>query len=92
MAGKSDIVDHVVGTVEGLTKKQASEALEAVLGYIGGQLADDERVQIAGFGTFTVSERGERKGRNPRTGEEITIPASKGVRFKPGKNLKESLS
>lgn len=92
MAGKSDIVDHVVGSVEGLTKKQAGEALEAVFGYISEQLAGDERVQIAGFGTFSVSERAERQGRNPQTGEAMTIKASKNARFKAGKALKDALN
>ena len=92
MAGKNDIVDHVVSNVEGLTKKQVSEALDAVFGYVTSQLADGERVQVAGFGTFTVSARGERQGRNPRTGETITIAASNNVRFKPGKQLKDAVN
>ena len=92
MAGKSDIVDHVVSSVEGLTKKQAGEALDAVFGYISEQLVGGDRVQVAGFGTFTVSERGERQGRNPRTGETMTIAASKNARFKAAKALKDSLN
>ena len=92
MAGKSDIVDHVVGSVEGLTKKQAGETLDAIFSYIGEQLAGGDRVQVAGFGTFTVSERGERQGRNPQTGEPMTIAASKNARFKAAKALKDSLN
>ena len=92
MAGKSDIVDHVVNNVEGLTKKQAGEALESVFGYISDQLADGERVQVAGFGTFSISHREEREGRNPRTGEKIPISASNSVRFKPGKRLKAGVN
>ena len=92
MAGKSDIVDHVVGSVEGISKKQAGEALDAIFGYVSEQLAGGERVQVAGFGTFTVSERAERQGRNPQTGEAMTIKASKGARFKSAKALKDALN
>jgi len=92
MAGKADIVDHVAASVAGITKKQASEALDAVFDYISKQLADGDRVQVPGFGTFTVSERKERQGRNPKTNEPMTIPASKSVRFKPGKGLKDSVN
>lgn len=92
MAGKSDIVDHVVGSVEGLTKKQATESLEAVFGYISEQLTAGERVQVAGFGTFSVSERAERQGRNPQTGEAMTIKASKSAKFKSAKALKDALN
>ncbi|MCG8460914.1 MAG: HU family DNA-binding protein [Holophagales bacterium] len=92
MAGKADIIDHIANQVEGLTKKQAGDALEAVFVFISSELQDGGKVQIAGFGTFQLSERGERQGRNPRTGESITIPASKSVRFKPGKNLKDAVN
>lgn len=92
MAGKSDIVEHIVNSVDSLTKKQAGEALDAVFDYIESQLADGERVQIAGFGTFNISRREERQGRNPRTGEAITIAASNNVRFKPGKQLKDAVN
>lgn len=92
MAGKSDIVDHIVGSVEGLTKKQAGEALDAAFGYISEQLAGGDRVQVAGFGTFSVSERAERQGRNPQTGEAMTIAASKNAKFKAAKALKDSLN
>ncbi len=92
MAGKADIVDHIVSSVEGLSKKQASETLEALFGYISDQLVGGDRVQIAGFGTFTVSERGERQGRNPQTGQPMTISASKNARFKAAKALKDALN
>ena len=92
MAGKSDIIEHVANTVEGLTKKQAGDAVEAVFDSITESLADGDRVQVAGFGTFNVSHRDERQGRNPQTGETITIAASKSVRFKVGKQLKEAVN
>lgn len=92
MAGKADIVDHVANSLEGLTKKQAAEAFDAIFDQITRALADGDRVQIPGFGTFAVSERKERQGLNPRTKEQITIPASRNVRFKPGKGLKDNVN
>ena len=92
MAGKADIVDHLVNTVDGVTKKQAGEIVDAVFAYIGSALEKDERVQVPGFGTFQISERAERQGLNPKTKAPITIPASKGVRFKPGKALKDAVN
>jgi DNA-binding protein HU-beta len=92
MAGKSDIVDGIANAVEGLTKKQAAEAFEAVFDSISHYLTNGERVQIPGFGSFSVAERAERQGVNPATGKKITIKASKNVKFKAGKELKESVN
>jgi DNA-binding protein HU-beta len=92
MAGKSDILDHVVDKVDGLTKKQAGETFDTVFDAITAYLKKGERVQIGNFGSFSISERAERKGRNPATGASITIPASKNVRFKPASTLKESVN
>ncbi len=91
MAGKADIVDFVANEV-GLTKKQATEAFEAVFGSIVSHLTDGERVQIPKFGSFAISERAARQGRNPATGATIQIAASKGVRFKSGKELKDAVN
>jgi DNA-binding protein HU-beta len=92
MAGKADLVDHVFDNVDGLTKKQAGEAFEAVFGFISKTLSGGDRVQIAGFGTFSVTARAARKGLNPKTKEPIDIPASNNVKFKSGKQLKESVN
>lgn len=92
MAGKADIVDHIAGTVDGITKKAAGEALDATIEAITKALRKGDRVQIPGLGSFSVSKRGARKGRNPKTGETIQIKASKNVRFKAGKELKDSLN
>lgn len=92
MAGKADIVEHIAGAVDGMTKKQAGEALEAAIDAISSALRKGDRVQVPGFGSFAVSKRNARKGRNPATGATITIKASKNVRFKAGKDLKESLN
>ena len=92
MAGKADIVDHIAGSVDGLTKKAAGEAFDAAIEAIGKALKKGDRVQIPGFGSFAVSKRAARKGRNPATGATITIKASKNVRFKAGKELKDALT
>jgi DNA-binding protein HU-beta len=92
MASKADIVEHVANSVEGLTKKAAGETFDAAIEAISKALRKGDRVQIPGFGSFTVSKRAARKGRNPATGQSITIKASKNVRFKAGKELKDSLN
>ncbi len=92
MAGKADLSDHLAGHIEGMTKKQAGEAIDAVFGYIQDALAKEERVQIPGFGTFSVSHRKARQGLNPHTKEPMQIPASNSVKFKPGKQLKDSVN
>ncbi len=88
MAGKADIVDHVAEQVADLTKKQVAETFDAIFDAIGGNLADGERVAIAGFGSFSTSHRAAREGRNPATGATIKIAASTNVKFKAGKELK----
>lgn len=92
MAGKADIVDHIASSVDGLTKKAAGEAFDAAIESIAKALKKGDRVQIPGFGSFAVSKRAQRKGRNPATGATITIKASKNVRFKAGKELKDALN
>ncbi|MBN9413644.1 MAG: HU family DNA-binding protein [Candidatus Paracaedimonas acanthamoebae] len=74
------------------TKAEAERALEAVLESIQVSLKKGEDVRIVGFGTFSVSQRAARTGRNPRTGEEIKIPATKTPTFKAGKELKEAVN
>ncbi len=87
MAGKAELVNSIVDSVDGISRRQATAAFDAVFGAISGALKAGESAKIPGFGSFSVSERGARKGRNPATGESITIKASKGVRFKVGKEL-----
>jgi DNA-binding protein HU-beta len=76
----------------GLTKKDTELALDAVLEVISGALAQGDKVQLVGFGSFEVKERAARTGRNPKTLEEIEIPASKAPAFKAGKALKDAVS
>lgn len=85
---KSDLIAKVAETSE-LPKKDATKAVEAVFEAITEALQNGDKVQLVGFGNFEVRERSARKGRNPQTGEEIEIAASKIPSFKPGKALKE---
>jgi len=74
-----------------LSKKDATKAVDAVFDAISTALQNGDKVQLVGFGNFEVRERSARKGRNPQTGEEIEIPASKIPAFKPGKALKDGI-
>ncbi|WP_313890996.1 HU family DNA-binding protein [Psychrobacillus sp.] len=87
---KTELVNSVAEATE-LSKKDASKAVEAVFESIQTALADGEKVQLIGFGNFEVRERAARKGRNPQTGLEIDIAASKVPAFKPGKALKDAV-
>ena len=88
---KIELVDHIA-TEAGLTKVAAAAALEAALGGVEKALKKGDEVRLVGFGTFSVRERKAGKGRNPATGKEIKIAASKNARFKPGAALKASLN
>ena len=88
---KTDLINKVAEATE-MTKKDASKSVEAVLEAIAGALREGEKVQLIGFGNFEVKDKPERKGRNPRTGEEMIIPARKSVSFKAGKQLREEVN
>ena len=88
---KGDLVAAVAGDA-GISKSQAQAAVDSVLNNIEGSLASGGRVTLVGFGTFSVSQRSERVGRNPRTGMPIRIPARKVARFTPGKALKSAIN
>ena len=90
MANKQDVIAKVVEATE-LTKKDATASVNAVFDAIKNYLADGEKVQVIGFGTFDVRERAARQGRNPQTGEAIEIAASKVPGFKAGKAFKEAV-
>lgn len=75
-----------------LSKKDADKALTAVIDTISEALAEGDKISLVGFGTFEVRERGERTGKNPRTGEAIKIAASKVPAFKAGRALKDSVN
>ena len=75
-----------------VTQKEAAEVLSSLVDTIQKTVAKGKKVTLVGFGTFEVSERAARTGRNPQTGAEMTIPASKAPKFKAGKALKDSLN
>lgn len=83
-------LETIVAEKVGLKRKDASEAVNLIFDTISESLSKGVDVKILGFGSFSVKERSARDGKNPRTGENIKIPASKSVRFKAGKQLKES--
>ncbi len=87
---KSELI-AAVAEKAGVAKSVADNTVNAVLEAIAGALKDGDKVAIAGFGNFEVKERAAREGRNPATGETITIAASKAVAFKASKALKESI-
>jgi DNA-binding protein HU-beta len=87
---KSELIAKVAELSE-LSKKDASKAVESVFEAISDALKGGDKVQLVGFGNFEVRERSARKGRNPQTGQEIEISASKVPSFKPGKALKEGI-
>ena len=87
---KTDLVNAVAEASE-LSKKDATKAVDAVFDAILDALKNGDKVQLIGFGNFEVRERAARKGRNPQTGEEIDISASKVPAFKPGKALKDAV-
>ncbi|MGD6803354.1 HU family DNA-binding protein [Bacillus salacetis] len=87
---KTELINAVAEAAE-LSKKDATKAVDAVFESIQNALANGDKVQLIGFGNFEVRERAARKGRNPQTGEEIEISASKVPAFKPGKALKDAV-
>jgi DNA-binding protein HU-beta len=87
---KTELI-NAVAEASGLSKKDATKAVDAVFESITEALRKGDKVQLIGFGNFEVRERAARKGRNPQTGEEMEIPASKVPAFKPGKALKEAV-
>ncbi len=88
---KTELIAAVAEAAD-LTKKDAEKALKAFTDVVADELKKGEKVQIVGFGTFEVSERAEREGRNPQSGEVMTIAASKAPKFKAGKALKDMIN
>ena len=80
-----------VASEAGITKSQAEKAVDGFVSAVSDALATGDKITLVGFGTFSVGERAQREGRNPRTGEKIKIPASKVVKFKAGKTLSEKV-
>ena len=88
---KTELVAAIAKKTE-LSKKDAEKALKAFTDVVAEELKKGEKIQLVGFGTFEVSERAARTGRNPQTGKDIVIPASKSPKFKAGKALKDMVN
>jgi DNA-binding protein HU-beta len=87
---KAELIEAMAND-SGLTKADAKKALDSFIKSTSGALSNGDRVALVGFGSFSVSMREARKGRNPQTGAEITIAAKKVIKFKPGSDLAQSV-
>ena len=88
---KTELVAAIAEKTE-LSKKDAEKALKAFIDVVSDELKAGNKIQLVGFGTFEVAERAAREGRNPKTGEAMTIAACKAPKFKAGKALKDSIN
>lgn len=88
---KGDLIKSIADQ-SGISKTQATDALNAVIDGVSAALKGGDKVTLIGFGTFSVSERAARTGRNPSTGETINIAAKKQIKFKPGKELDDAVN
>jgi integration host factor subunit beta len=88
---KADLVEQVAREAE-MTKKDAEQLVEIIFDSITESLNNGEKIELRGFGSFRVRERNSRKGRNPKTGEAVDIPAKRVAYFKPGKELKDLIN
>ena len=89
---KADIIENVYERVGGFSKKDASQIVEAVFDIIKDPLARGEKIKLSGFGNLVVRDKNSRIGRNPQTGDEITISARRVLTFKPSQVLKNALN
>ncbi len=92
MAGKKDLVEAVATSADATSKAAVASTVDATLDGIAAILANGEKLSLPGFGTFTVTERKAREGRNPATGATIQIAAKKVVKFKPAKALADAVN
>ncbi len=88
---KADLVEKVAKEAD-MTKKDAEKLVEIIFESIVSTLNEGEKIELRGFGSFRVRERNARKGRNPKTGESVNIPAKRVAYFKPGKDLKDLIN
>ena len=88
---KTELIDHIAASAD-ISKAVATRSLEAVIGAVKTTLKKNGTVTLVGFGTFSVSKRAARAGRNPQTGDVIKIKAAKVPKFKPGKGLKDAVN
>jgi DNA-binding protein HU-beta len=87
---KTDLISRMAAEA-GIPKVAAEKALNSFISAVTDTLSKGEKITLVGFGTFSVAERAEREGRNPRSGEKLVIPATKVVKFKAGSKLKEAV-
>lgn len=90
LMNKSQLID-VMAAKAGLTKADAKKALDAFIEATGEALKSGDRIALIGFGSFSITKRSARTGRNPQTGKEISIPAKSIIKFKPGSELADSI-
>ena len=88
---KAELIEAIASEAN-MTKADAKKALDAFIGTTSKALKKGDRISLVGFGSFSVSKRSARKGRNPQTGKEIQIPAKKVVKFKPGSELSDKVN
>lgn len=88
---RSDLVEALAAKFPQLTQRDADMAVKAILDAMGDALIKGHRIEIRGFGSFTVNHRAPRLGRNPRSGESVAIPEKRVPHFKPGKGLREAV-
>lgn len=88
---RSDLVAELAARFSQLTHRDAEQAVKTILDALGDALVRGHRIEIRGFGSFSINHRQPRIGRNPRSGEAVTIPEKRVPRFKPGKALRESV-
>ncbi len=86
---KSELVELIASTQDGITRREAEVVVNTVFAAISDALAEGDRVELRGFGSFSTRQRGARTGRNPKTGAAVAVPAKKVPHFKPGKLLRE---
>lgn len=89
---KADIIENIYDRLNGYPKKDCAELVDLIFDTMKASLARGDKIKISGFGTFVVRRKRERLGRNPQTGEEITIAARKVLTFKPSQVLKNALN
>ncbi len=89
---KAELIDALVDRVDRLTKKEAELIVNVVLGSIASSLATGDKVELRGFGSFKVKERRAREGRNPKTGDRVSVEAKKVPYFKAGKELRDRVN
>jgi len=87
---KADLVEQIANRAD-IPRKQADEVVQVILESITAALHRGDKVELRGFGSFRIRQRGERIGRNPKTGEKVQVPPKKIPYFKPGKHLRETL-